>query len=180
MGDCKGATTRRNVTQGEQSRPKSRRKNSNMSWGPSNASTACALKVLDCRWSLDNRCGSPQSKRKVETAQDWPVGGPLATRCVLWSAFPRPSRRLWPSAPLCHGGRPPSSIGPPRVQGLRTDSPSANPRPAGQPRTPRGGAVARRVRAGHLFGPVPHQWPFRGCTKGAHLAQCSYLGVWLY
>ena len=35
-------------------------------------------------------------------------------------------------------------------------------------------------RAGHLFGPVPHQWPFRGCTKGAHFAQCSYLGVWLY
>ena len=43
-----------------------------------------------------------------------------------------------------------------------------------------GGTLARQARAGHLFGPVPHQWPFRGCTKGAHLAQCSYLGVWLY
>ena len=43
-----------------------------------------------------------------------------------------------------------------------------------------GGTLARRARAGHLFGPVPLQWPFRGCTKGAHLEQCSYLGVWLY
>ena len=43
-----------------------------------------------------------------------------------------------------------------------------------------GGTLAHRARAGHLFGLVPHQWPFRGCTKGAHLAQCSYLGVWLY
>ena len=37
-----------------------------------------------------------------------------------------------------------------------------------------------RARAGHLLCPVPHRWPSRGCTKGAHLAQCSYLGVWLY
>ena len=43
-----------------------------------------------------------------------------------------------------------------------------------------GGTLARRARAGHLFGPVPLQWPFRGCTKGAHLAQCSYLGTWPY
>ena len=43
-----------------------------------------------------------------------------------------------------------------------------------------GGTLARRAHAGHLFGPVPHQWPFRGCNKGAHLAQCSYLGVSLY
>ena len=39
------------------------------------------------------------------------------------------------------------------------------------------GNLARRARIKHLFGPVPHQWPIRGCTKGAHLAQCSYLGV---
>ena len=26
----------------------------------------------------------------------------------------------------------------------------------------------------------PFQWPFRGCAKGAHLAQCGYLGAWLY
>ena len=38
------------------------------------------------------------------------------------------------------------------------------------------GTLARRARAGHLFGPVPLRWPFRGCTKGAHLAQCSYFG----
>ena len=44
----------------------------------------------------------------------------------------------------------------------------------------KGGTLARRARAGHLFGPVPHQRPFRGCTKGAHLAQSSYLGVWLF
>ena len=38
-----------------------------------------------------------------------------------------------------------------------------------------GGTLARRAHARHLFGPVPHQWPFRGRTKGAHFAQCSYL-----
>ena len=43
-----------------------------------------------------------------------------------------------------------------------------------------GGTLVRRARAGHLFGPVPHWWLFRRCTKGAHLAQCSYLGAWLY
>ena len=32
---------------------------------------------------------------------------------------------------------------------------------------------------GIFLDPCP-QWPFRGCTKGAHLAQCSYLGAWLY
>ena len=43
-----------------------------------------------------------------------------------------------------------------------------------------GGTLVRQARAGHLFGPVPHRWPFRVCTKGARLAQCSYLGAWLY
>ena len=37
----------------------------------------------------------------------------------------------------------------------------------------KGGTLARQARAGHLFGPVPLQWPFRGCTKGPHFAQCS-------
>ena len=55
-----------------------------------------------------------------------------------------------------------------------------NPRSQWASKAPNGGMLARWACAGHLFLPVPHRWPFRGCTKGAHLAQCSYLGVWLY
>ena len=44
------------------------------------------------------------------------------------------------------------------------------------PKAPNGGALVRQTS----FLTRTHRWPFRGCTKGAHLAQFSYLGVWLY
>ena len=39
-----------------------------------------------------------------------------------------------------------------------------------------GGTLARRASFLTRAPPVAHRW----CTKGAHLAQCSYFGVWLY
>ena len=60
-----------------------------------------------------------------------------------------------------------------KKQGDRIRPGDAEERAAGDPtvaawsRSVKGGTLAPWARATHFFGPVPHQWPFRGCNKGA-------------